>query len=313
MYNNNQNIENNPDNLNVYDKTTIPLFKKNLQGPIQGEKVMHADRDELSNKMSDLRLSSFNNQRNNFFQPYTPDLINVESDISHNQIGKKTEFRDTINDRMFQSHPSQLVNNNIPGQIHPNYFHRQQQHIPAEYRNDRDFNSNFQQTNKFNNRDNNNNRMVNLTPLGNNANLHTNQIQGTPRHLIGDTRIGISSNSYLDDNGNLVNTRKKANGYTVPIIPGKGVINENKQHMTQALMDENIMTIGRLPESNQSSRVNFRDKNNERMQNLISLPKTSSLPVVSVYQQQAGNINNQNPINHNNNEKKTKSNVSTHQ
>ena len=56
--------------------------------------------------------------------------------------------------------------------------------------------------------------------------------------------------------------------------------------------DKNIMTLGRLPESNQNSRMNFRDKANERMQNLTSLPKTLSLPVVSVYQK-----NNQQDIN----------------
>lgn len=264
--------QHNPIDLNVYDQNNIPLFKKNLEGPIQGEKVMHADRDELNDKMSNIRMSNIGNQSNNFFQPYTPDLINIESDISHNQLGKKTEFRDTINDRMFQSHPSQLIDN-VTGQVHPNHFHRFQQHIPAEYKDDRSLNSNFCQTNKFNNRDHNNNRLADLTPLGNNANLHTNHIQRTPNHLVGDSRIGISSNSYLDDNGNMIHNN---NIHTKP---------RELQYRTQALMDENIMTIGRLPESNQSSRINFRDKNNERMQNLISLPKTSSLPVIPVNQQ----------------------------
>lgn len=278
-YNNNNDQVTDSDDLNIYNKSSIPLFKKNFEGPIQGEKVVHADRDDLSNKMSDIRLSSFNNQSNNFFQPYNPKLINIEDDISCNQTGKKTEFRDTINDRMFQSHPSQLITEPI-GQIHPNHFHRQEHHIPTEYKNDRNLNSNFYQSNKFNDRDNNNNRLSNLKPLGNNSNSIP--IQYTPKHLIGDTRIGISSNSYLDDAGNTVSYIKPSDSFIRSDETNNYYTEE--QHYRRE-WDKNIMTIGRLPETNHNSRVNFRDKANERLQNLISLPKTSSLPVVPVYQQ----------------------------
>ena len=53
---------------------------------------------------------------------------------------------------------------------------------------------------------------------------------------------------------------------------------------------QNVMTVGRLPESNQSSRVNFKDKANQRLQDLVSLPRTSSLPVVPIYQPKQKNL-----------------------
>jgi hypothetical protein len=285
------------------DRTFLAPPEQNLR-VMQGMKIQSADRDELSDKMSDMRLSSFNNQSNQYFQPFNPNVIDLENKLNRNQVWKRTEFKDTINNRMSNCHNSQLVQSQ-PTQIITQ--HRQFQHQPnmeSQYQN-RMFYNNYNQTNKLKVRDRNNDRMSNYTPLSSNSNPDycINQNKYNSNQNFVDTRLGNPSNNFLDDNGNIkYNVRRgekfKNNSHNCNI----GECNNDCYHTTSKISEEeykfvnqdmpvaNVMTIGRLPESNKSSRVNFKDKANQRLQNLVSLPKTSSLPVVPIYQPQQQNL-----------------------
>lgn len=271
---NSNNTENYPNRQ--YVPPSIPANDIEI---MQGQKVLTADRDEISNKMSDMRLKSYNNQSNYYFQPFRPDLINIESNLNRNHIGKRTEFKDTINNRLSnntqifqglpQNQPQNLLDNNQPIQ-------QQDNRISSS--------SNYH-TNKFNNRDKNNDRLNNFTSLSTNS--HINAINQ-------NRRIGYSSNDFVDENGN----PKYINNQTNQTNQTNQNNTSNNSHFVHSctkkpnyiseeqytFTNQNVMTIGRLPESNQSSRINFKDKANQRLQDLISLPKTCSLPVVPVYQ-----------------------------
>ena len=264
----------------------IPLPKQDEA--MTSQKVVSADRDELNDKMSDIRLQSYHNTSNRYYQPFRPELINIESTLNRNHAGKKTEFKDTINNRMSNCHNSQLLQSQ-PSHLFQNTV-QQNQPNNITYQDNR-FLSNSHQTNKFTNRDRNNNRLANLTPLSNNVNLGNQNNYKT-------NQIGISSNNLLDENGNIKyvhpSQQQQHQNHTFQQNNNDHFVH-NCQKKPNYITEEqykfinnnqNIMTVGRLPESNQSSRVNFKDRANQRLQNLVSLPRTSSLPIVPVQNKQ---------------------------
>lgn len=282
---------NNYNNQNNHNGGFVPIhvpLPKQDEAMMTGQKVLSADRDELNDKMSDIRLQSYHNQSNRYYQPFRPELINIESTLNRNHAGKKTEFKDTINNRMSNCHNSQLLQSQ-PSQLFQQPI-QQNQANNITYQDDR-FLSNSHQTNKFTNRDRNNARLCDLTPLSNNVNLGNNNIH--------HNQMGISSNNLLDENGNLKhvhpsqrqqyqnnnmnNINNNNNNHFVHNCQQKPnyITEEQYKFINQ---NQNLMTVGRLPESNQSSRVNFKDRANQRLQNLVSLPRTSSLPIVPIQQ-----------------------------
>jgi hypothetical protein len=286
-FNNNQNNNNRPQN---YNKSYMPSHDVKI---IQGEKVLNADRDDISNKMSEIRLKSFNNQTNQYFQPFKPDLVNIESTLNRSHMSKKTEFKDLINNRMSNCHNSQLTQSQ-PAQMFNNKNNNKNNNNNVsnvnKYHDNVIGNTNPYQTNKFTNKDKNNDRLSNLIPLSNNSHLNLNNNAKN----MSNTRIGQSSNEFLDENGNLKSNISQTNSQQ---FKQKGHFIDNNDKKPSYISDsqyqfinQNIMTVGRLPESNQSSRVNFKDKANQRLQDLISLPRTCSLPVVPVNQSHQKNL-----------------------
>lgn len=282
---------------------------------MQGEKVLPADRDELSDRMSDLRLKGdLNQNQNQYFKPFNPNLIGVEARLNRSHAGKKNEYKDIINNRMTGCHNIQLLQTQ-PTQSIDNSYQQPTQSIQPQFKDDRVFNNNYYQTNRVSNRDKNNSRLNRLMPLGNNCNFPAQQINTETNN-----RMGVNSNSYFDSNGNMqmkpdmYNTNQmteekyKQTNHTIMTNNRVNNIQQNhnniqqNHHVTQQTNNinnnNNIMTIGRLPESNQNSRVNFKDKANQRLQNLVSLPRTSSIPFVQSYQPQQKNVwaNNQQNI-----------------
>jgi hypothetical protein len=297
--NSQNNTQNNPDNIQ-YD----PQLKNDVRFQLmQGEKILPADRDDLNDRISELRLNNnIHSNQNQYYRPFNSQLIGLESSLNRGKTGKKNEFKDSINNRLsnchnshlLQSQPSQPINqNNDINNSHDNDFNT------ISHTNDRIFNNNKYQTNKVSNRDKNNNRLSQFIPLGNNSKFPVNKI--TPINKTNNERFGVSSNSFFDNDGNLQNQYTKNtnentinyqhnnnmnNNMTNNNMTNNNIVNNhhNQQSNQNIKLDNNVMTIGRLPETNQTSRVNFRDKSNQRLQNLISLPKTSSLPVVPTYQ-----------------------------
>jgi hypothetical protein len=271
---------------------------------MQGLKIQSADRDELSDKMSDMRLKSFNNQSNLYYQPFNPNVIDLENRLNRNQVWKRNEFKDTINNRINNCHNSQLVQSQPTQIITQKQQFQHQSNMQSQY-NDRMFYNNYNQTNKIKIKDRNNDRMSNYTPLSSNSHPDycVNQNQYNTNQKFIDNRLGNSSNNFLDDNGNIKYNVRRAEKFInnhqcgIENCFGGGcyhnsstISEEEYKFVNQDIPASNIMTIGRLPESNQSSRINFKDKANQRLQNLISLPKTSSLPVVPIYQPKQKNL-----------------------
>jgi hypothetical protein len=286
------------DNDRTYLAPSVPERDTRV---MQGMEVKSADRDELSNKISDMRLRTFNNQSNQYFQPFSPNIIDLENKLNRNQLWKRNEFKDTINNRMNNCHNSQLVQSQ-PTQI-ITHQHQNQPNTQSQY-NDRMFCNNYNQTNKVKFRDRNNDRISNYTPLSTNSHpdycIKQNQYNNNQNFV--DNRLGNPSNNFLDDNGNIkYNVRRgqqfkqnhncnTGNHFGNNYYSSGTISEEEYKFINQDMPASNIMTIGRLPESNQSSRINFKDKANQRLQNLVSLPKTSSLPVVPIYQPKQKNL-----------------------
>ena len=265
---------------------------------LPSQKVNPAERDEISDKMSNLRLQSDHISQNQYYKPFNPNLMDVESSLNRGYDSKKTEFKDTINDRLNHCHNSNLVpNRNPPTQTNINISDKPQ-HIPIKYQDDRQIN--HIRTNRIDNRQKNNERLTQYTPLGNNSYFpstqlnpsnnnnsynpsHSNTPHSNPHPLPQDTkynprgqsmdRMSVNSNQYFDNNGNLLHN-------CIPTTKTPTLTEENYQ-----TPNHNIMTIGRLPNVNESSRTNFRDKHNQRLQGLMTLPKNSSMPINTIQSQ----------------------------
>jgi hypothetical protein len=255
-------------------------------------------RDDINERVSNMKLSLPNQSRaqhyfdmsliqNNPQYLATNYNSNPEKDTSPDVYYTRKDNRDGMNNRMDSLMFQSFNNPEIPQSIRVN------EQYPEQYnrnnRNNYDYNNDYHNhhqpnsqstlnpylnqqsnhhTNRKANKDTNNERMQNFCSLPKSLN---NPMLTPPTFM---TPMDSFRTSYNDQYKDYSSASKLPN-YQVDNSNHDNVFNQYHQNSNTNPIFNN------LPKTNESSRVNYKDANNERMQSLLPLPKTASLPTTT--------------------------------
>jgi hypothetical protein len=235
---------------------------------IRGNKKEDKDnqyRDSINEKVNNLKLTLPNQERAQHI--FDQSLIDnnpryMNMNTNNQEIQSRKDNRDGINNKMdgfmFQQFNQLNMNSSHTPSPSTNTYSQPSNNFIAELPSN--FNNVFQQTSRINNRDLNNERMQTISSLPRALNQ--------PNQML-DNRVASASfkASYQDQykpfNSNMDPSMYNFNNH------------QNQVNQTMVLQDEGLFR------KNESSRVNNKDTYNERMQNLMPLPRTAAIPITT--------------------------------
>ncbi len=243
-------------------------------------------RDDINERVSNMKLSLPNqNKAQHYFDmsliQNNPQYMttnynsNQEKETIPDINYTRKDNRDGMNSRM-DIHMFQSFNNpEIPESIRitQNQYNQHQQYNQNNYDYSNDYHNHqpYQlnnQTNRKANKDMNNERMQNFCSLP--KSLH-NPMLPPPTFM---TPMDSFRSSYNDQYKDYTSYSK---------LPDYQSQNKNHDNVFNQFHPNstNNPIFGSLPKTNETSRINYKDANNERMQSLLPLPKTASIPITT--------------------------------
>ena len=249
-------------------------------------------RDDINERVSNMKLSLPNQNRaqhyfdmsliqNNPQYMATNYNSNQERDTPSDVNYTRKDNRDGMNNRMDTLMFQSLKNPEIPQSIRVNEQHYNQYNTNKQ--NNYDYSNDYHnyqrpqthqtpqlnyQTNRKANKDTNNERMQNFCSLP--KSLH-NPMMSPPTFMTPMDSFRSSYNDQYKD----YSTYSKVPDYQSQNNNPDNVFNQYHPNSS------NNPIFGSLPKTNESSRVNYKDANNERMQSLLPLPRTAALPATT--------------------------------
>jgi hypothetical protein len=228
-------------------------------------------RDTINEKVSNMKLSLPNQQRAQHMldmniidnNPQFLSQIDIQKQNRESLNYTRKDNRDGMNNKM-DSLMFQQFNQ------HQHQQQQQQQNQTAntyQYQSQSEINHTYDQTqkNRFNDRDIQNERMQNMTSL--------------PRALYQPTQI--LNNPHLSTYKNSYENQYKSYDVSSTIPLTQQIFPQQQPHsisMLQQNQQQSQDFFSVMPNTNQSSRVNYKDTHNERMQGLMPLPRTCAIP-----------------------------------
>jgi hypothetical protein len=246
----------------------FPQKPNNFEFPsgIRGNKKENKDnqyRDSINEKVNNLKLSLPNQERaQHIFDQSLIDNNPRYMNMNIQELQSRKDNRDGINNKMdgfmFQQFNQLNMNSSYTPSSNSQSYQEPSNNFVANLPSN--FNNVFQQTSRINNRDLNNERMNTIASLPRALNQ--------PNQML-DNRVAAASfkASYQD----------QYKPFSSNMDPSMYNFNNQPNRMNQSivLQDEGLLR------KNESSRVNNKDTYNERMQNLMPLPRTAAIPITT--------------------------------
>ena len=278
--------------MNRHD-TNINITQTPQSGRYSSNNKEEEFRDDINERVSNLKLTLPNQAKaqhyfdmsliqNNPQYLATNYNSNQERDTPSDVNYTRKDNRDGMNNRMdslmFQSfnNPEIPQSIRVPQQYSQQYSsqqsnQKQYDNYQNDYHNHQPYHLTNQigsQTNRKSNKDTNNERMQDFCSLP--KSLH-NSMLSPPTFM---TPVDSFRTSYTDQYNDYTPFSKLPNYQSKNNNPDNVF---NQYHPNSS----NNPVFGSLPRTNESSRVNYKDANNERMQSLLALPKTAALPTTT--------------------------------
>ncbi len=231
--------------------------------PTQGKAQHYFDMSLIQNNPQYMATNYNSNQERdtssdvNYTRKDNRDGMNNRMDSLMFQSFNKPEIPQSI--RVPQQVPQQYSNQKQYDNYQNDYHNHQPYHLSNQFSN---------QTNRKANKDANNERMQDFCSLP--KSLH-NPMLSPPTFM---TPMDSFRSSYNDQYKDYTSFSK---------LPDYQSQNNNHDNVFNQYHpnSSNNPIFGSLPRTNESSRVNHREANNERMQTLLPLPKTAALPTTT--------------------------------
>jgi hypothetical protein len=260
-------FQNNLMKINNYnDYTPPPSQYKNNQSPVKRNDMDLEYRDTINEKVSNMKLTLPNQQRAQHIldmniidnNPQFLSQINTQKQNLESLNYTRKDNRDGMNNKM-----DSLMFQQFNQYQHPQQQQQQQQQTQMSYNSGSGTNHTYDQTqkNRFNDRDIQNERMQNMTSL--------------PRALYQPTQI--LNNPHLSTYKNSYENQYKSYDVSSTIPLTQQIFPQELPEQFKGY-HQNNEPFSFMPNTNQSSRVNYKDTHNERMQGLMPLPRTCAIP-----------------------------------